>query len=49
MKRCLAVSLVFIVVLFAGGAFAAQPLGGPAEANQHKVAISVSYFYSLDR
>ena len=49
MKRGLIVSLAFIIVLCAAGAFAAQPLGGPVEAEKGKWAASVGYFYSQDR
>ena len=49
MKHGLIVSLALIVVLCAAGAFAAQPLGGPAEANPGKWSASVGYFYSQDK
>jgi hypothetical protein len=49
MKHVFAVSLAFIMVLCATGAFAAQPLGGPVEAEKGKWAGSVGYFYSQDR
>jgi len=49
MKRCLAVSLSLIMVLCAARAFAAQPLGGPPEAEAGKWAISGGYFYSQDK
>jgi hypothetical protein len=49
MRRGLVVSLALIIVLCATGAFAAQPLGGPAEAAPGKFAASVGYWYSADR
>ena len=49
MKRILSMSLALIIVLCATGAFAAQPLGGPAEAEPGKWAADVGYFYSQDR
>ncbi len=49
MKRNLIVSLVLVAMACASGAFAAQPLGGPAEAEKGKWAFDVGYFYSQDR
>jgi len=49
MKRGLVVSLSLIIVLCAAGAFAAQPLGGPLDAEKGKWAVSVGYFYSQDK
>ena len=49
MKCILSVSLALIMVLFAAGAFAAQPLGGPIDAQPGKWGGSVGYFYSQDR
>jgi hypothetical protein len=49
MKNGLIVSLAFIMVLCAAGAFAAQPLEGLPEADPGKWAISGGYFYSQDK
>jgi hypothetical protein len=49
MKHGLVVSLAFIIVLCAAGAFAAQPLGGPAEADPGKLSVSAGYFFSQDK
>ena len=49
MKHGLVVSLALIIVLCAAGAFAAQPLGGPVDAEKGKWAASVGYFYSQDK
>lgn len=49
MKHSFLVSLVLIIVLCAGGSFAGQPLGGPAEAEPGRVAFSVGYFYHQDK
>jgi hypothetical protein len=49
MKCILSVSLSLIMVLCAAGAFAAQPLGGPPEAEQCKWAISGGYWFSQDK
>jgi hypothetical protein len=49
MKRGFAVSLILIIVLCAGGAFAGQPLGGPAEAEPGKIAFSAGYYYFKDK
>ena len=40
MKHGLVVSLALIIVLCAAGAFAAQPLGGPVDAEKGKWAAS---------
>ncbi len=42
-------ALALILVVCAHGAFAAQPLGGPVEAEKGKWAFSAGYFYSQDR
>ncbi len=49
MKHGLIVSLVLTIVLCAAGAFAAQPLGGPIEAEKGKWAADVGYWYSQDK
>jgi len=49
MKHGLAVSLALIMVLCAAGAYAAQPLGGPLDAEKGKWSTSVGYFYSQDK
>lgn len=49
MKHGIVVGLAFIMVLYAAGAFAAQPLGGPAEAERGHFSLSAGYFYSKDR
>jgi hypothetical protein len=49
MKRGLVVSMVLIFVLCATGAFAGQPIGGPAGPDPGKLAFSVGYFYSKDK
>jgi hypothetical protein len=49
MKHGFVVSLAFIIVLCATGAFAAQPLGGPEDAAPGKLAASVGYWYSQDK
>ena len=49
MRHGFVVSLSLIIVLCAAGAFAAQPLGGPADAQSGGWAISGGYFYSQDR
>lgn len=49
MKHGFVVSLALIMVLCAAGAFAAQPLGGPVDAEKGKWSTSVGYFYSQDR
>jgi hypothetical protein len=49
MKKGFIVSLAFIVALCATGAFAAQPLGGPADAEPGKLALAFGYFYSQDK
>jgi len=49
MRHGFVVSLSLIIVLCATGAFAAQPLGGPTDAQPGGWAISGGYFYSQDR
>ena len=49
MKRSLVVGLAAIMVLFAAVVFAAQPLGGPAEAEPGHSSLSAGYFYTKDR
>ena len=49
MRHGFVVSLSLIIVLCAAGAFAAQPLGGPTDAQSGGWAISGGYFYSQDR
>jgi hypothetical protein len=49
MKRILSMALALMIVLCTAGAFAAQPLGGPVDAELGKWAASVGYFYSQDR
>ena len=49
MKHGLAASLALIMVLCAAGAYAAQPLGGPLDAEKGKWSTSVGYFYSQDK
>jgi len=48
-KKTLMLSLALCIVFCATLAFAAQPLGGPVDAEQGKWAASVGYFYSQDR
>jgi hypothetical protein len=50
MKHILAVSLAFVVVLCATGAFAGgQPLGGVATAEPGHFEVGAGYFYSQDK
>ncbi len=49
MKNGFMVFMALVLVLCAAGAFAAQPLGGPPEAEKGKWGMSVGYFYSADK
>jgi hypothetical protein len=49
MKNGLIIGLAFIFVLGAAGAFAAPPVGGPAEVAPGQWGFSAGYFYSQDK